>query len=739
MTLINIKNWYSKTVKGVDMLEFEQAALRLVLSFAFVTYYSAHLLNAQTINPVELQTFYYVICFIVIAISIMASIVMQKNKSVARRLLGTWLDIGSTTLCMYLTADISVVLIGVYLWVTFGNGFRYGNKYLYHTQILSLIGFAIAMQYGPYWKTHLTAGYGMFIMLVFLPLYVAKLIHRLHEATHKAEIAREKAAEASLAKTQFVANMSHEIRTPLNGIIGISTLFKTTPLNADQKDLLKTLDSSSKLLLSLLNNVLDFTKIEERKFTIEHIDFSAEEAVRDTLEIFRSQSVAKGIQVGVSISDSLHAVKGDAFVIRQVLANLMGNAVKFTEKGSVTISAISLQEDEYKVLVRFEVADTGVGIPTNKQSKVFDSFTQADSSTTRKFGGSGLGLTIAKHMVEAMGGSLQFQSTENVGSRFWFDLSLEKAATTNSKLDELAVVETQQAAINPLKFNNVAPLNPLNILVCEDESTNQKIITRLLSLPGHQVDIVENSDEMLDALENKQFDLVITDLNMAGMNGADALKLYRFTNPTDKNTRFILFTADATSTAREIADEAGFDGFLTKPIEAATLFSAIESILKLPPNTADLWLHNALNEPIEVESDLAEDNIALDLDTLKELEKIGAGDDLFMHRLLRNYLSDSVKLIYKIESAVKQKRYGELHDFCHALKGNSLSVGATKLAGITEQISQLTRSVNPAKTLEMLEILNTDFSNLTLAVEDYLRRPASKAIESTTNSLSRLN
>lgn len=731
MTLNSIRNWYKNSQSHCDPLELEQAATRLVIGTFFTLYLLTTLAIGKSISHGELIGFYCLVIFEIAATILLIVVSRAKHKSPARRLIGNWLDIIGTSTFLSLSGDIGVVLIGVYLWVTFGNGFRFGKKYLYHSQFISIIGFSIATLVNPFWAAHEPIIYGFSLMLIALPLYVAKLIERMHEAKDKAEKESIRAAEASLAKTQFVANMSHEIRTPLNGIIGISTLFKTTPLNTDQQDLLKTLDSSSKLLLSLLNNVLDFTKIEERKFTIEHIDFSAEEAVRDTLEIFRSQAASKGIQTGVSISDTLNAVKGDAFVIRQVLANLMGNAIKFTEKGSATLSAIKLQENDTHLTVRFEVADTGVGIPKDKQDKIFDSFTQADASTTRKFGGSGLGLTIAKHMVEAMGGNLQFQSTEGIGSRFWFDLTLEKSTENAVKdLTALTAPETDRAKSDAHTHvpNSAGTHKKLNILVCEDEVTNQKIITRLLSLPGHQVEIAENSDEMLDALERSQFDLVITDLNMAGMNGAEAMKLYKFTNPTDTNTRFILFTADATSGARQMATEAGFDAFLTKPIETVTLFNTIESILNLPANTANLWMENALSTPVKVESALDKNNTALDLNTLKELEKIGAGDDLFMHRLLRNYLSDSVKLIYKIETAVKQKHYGELHDYCHALKGNSLSVGAIKLAMTTESISKLSRSANMTQSTASLDSLNADFANLTLAVEDYLRRPVKKAI-----------
>ena len=713
-----IKSWFQIITSQCDQLELEQAGLRLLIAGLFFIYVAFNLFT----NPVKAHGidagFAYLGTFLILASVIYFSILYKKGRPVMRRLAGAWLDIVGTTLFMSLTSDIGVVLFGVYLWVTFGNGFRFGNNYLYHSQILSIVGFFITIQLSPYWQAHATVGYSMLVMLIVLPLYVAKLISRLNEAKLKAEEASQRAAKASLAKTQFVANMSHEIRTPLNGIIGIGTLFKSTPLNADQKDLLNTLESSSKLLLSLLNNVLDFTKIEERKFTIENVAFSAEEAVQDSLEIFRSQASSKGIQLGASVSNSLGTLKGDAFVIRQVLANLLGNAIKFTQLGSVTISATLLQDNAEKSTLRFEVADTGVGIPADKQHKIFESFTQADSSTTRKFGGSGLGLTIAKHMIEEMGGVLSFQSTENVGSRFWFELTLEKVIANYNQPDLTTLhAEQPQQVVNAWQTSQA-----LNILVCEDESTNQKIITRLLTLPGHQVEVVANADEMLDALEQKKFDLVITDLNMAGMSGIDALKLYRFTQPSDTATRFILFTADATISAREAATEAGFDAFLTKPIDAATLFSTIERILKLAPNTAESWMNKALYQHAEV-IEIVADEAHLDIATLTELEKVGANDELFMHRLLRNYLADSVKLIYKIETAAKQKLHGELYDYCHALKGNSLSVGAIQLAATTETIGKLNAKLSTSQTLALLANLNSDFSKLTLAIEDYLSQP----------------
>lgn len=726
--LASFKLWYKTAAKHCDPLELEQAVIRIAVGLAILCLIAYSYLS-NTLSDQEYVAFKIDFAFEFLSILLLLAIVKHKFNAVIRRLIGAWLDIGAASIFMALTADIGVMLVAVYLWVIFGNGFRYGKKYLYHSQAISLLGFLIATQSNPYWATHQTIAHSLIVMLIVLPAYVAKLIERMHEARNKAEIASIKAEQANLAKTQFVANMSHEIRTPLNGIIGISTLLKTTPLNSDQQDLLKTLESSSKLLLSLLNNILDISKIEERKFTVENIPFSVREAVTNTFDIFHSITDAKGIELNVSITDSLDLVKGDPFILHQVLANLVGNAVKFTDKGSVKISAIVMHDDTKDAMIRFSVADTGVGIPEAKQNGIFDSFTQADSSTTRKFGGSGLGLTIAKHMVEAMNGKLSFQSTEGEGSRFWFDLTLEKARPEQLPQN----ITTPKPASVVLDQNTQTPTahrsEILDILVCEDESTNQKIITRLLSLPGHRVEIVSGSDDMLDTLEHKKFDLVITDLNMAGMNGADALKLYRFTRPNDKETRFILLTADASTSAKQLADDAGFDAFLTKPIDAFTLFGSIERIFNLTPHTAERWIasnmgsnsqqDSTVNIPIKSEAH----NVSLDLNTLRDLESIGAGDDLFMPRLLRNYLADSAKQILKIELCAKQHKFSELHDYCHAFKGNSLSVGAVKLANIIEVTGKLNASNPASKILEALDNLNKEFTILTHEMENYLRRP----------------
>lgn len=706
--LDKMKIWFTDRVAKCDRVELEQSLIRLGIGLAILVYLIYRYLTHATLSHNDIIAFSILSVFLFLTLVLIGSILYSSKPSVVRRLAGAWVDQGGTTLFMALTGEVGVMVIGVYLWVIFGNGFRFGKKYLIHAQVLSVVGFTITTQVNPYWDEHEAISYSVMLMLLALPIYVSALIRRMNEA-------RQKAEEANAAKTRFVANMSHEIRTPLSGIVGISTLLKATPLNSEQRDLLGTLDSSSRLLVSLLNNVLDFAKIEDGKLAIEHTDFSVNSLLEETVKIFRSQAEAKNIRLDTHIAAAAGTLRGDPHRLQQVLANLVGNAIKFTEQGSVTLSLSILEENEHHRNVRFEVADTGVGIPTSAQGKIFESFTQADISTTRRFGGSGLGLTITKHLVEAMGGRLSFESAEGLGSRFWFDMPLEKAVQA----------QPGSAEIVPLPASRDASLeNTLRILVCEDDTTNQKILLRLLELAGHHISLAINGEELLDQLEQASFDLVIADLNMAGISGTDALKLYRFTRPDDTRTRFILFTADATLSARQAAKEAGFDAFLSKPVDASTLFGTIANLLGMPSTTAEDWLNtvmggsgSSLPAPVS-----AEMSAALDAATLRELEILGTGDALFVQRLLRNYLRDSGELLDKIEHAVKQKQYGALRDHCHALKGNSLSIGARGVFGRAETIDRAGPDELRFRGTAMVGLLRTDYAAARAAIEDYLSR-----------------
>jgi len=410
--------------------EHEQALVRVVIGVVLGSYL---LLNTNHSSGWIYASGAYLLvipAFMLAAFSIVACIIAWPQASPARRVIANAIDVVTLTFIMIVGEELTAPVFFIYLWVTFGCGFRYGARYLNISLLLSAVGFALVLGTSDYWAQNRALGIGLLGGMILLSLYVLVLIRRLHEAVERAEAANQ-------AKRTFVSSVSHELRTPLNAIIGMNDLLGTTTLNAEQAEMVGTLRGASRVMLSLIEDVLDFSKIEAGKITVKSVDFDLHSLLQSTLTIFSRQAAMKGLKLGVLVMPEVtHALRGDVYHLQQILVNLIGNAVKFTERGEVQLTVSSLIESQQSVRLRFTVRDTGIGIPLEDQKRIFESFAQAGTPSARKHRGTGLGTTIAKQIVELMGGTIGLESAPGAGSTFWFDLSLAKQSAADSTRPE---------------------------------------------------------------------------------------------------------------------------------------------------------------------------------------------------------------------------------------------------------------------------------------------------------------
>jgi two-component system sensor histidine kinase RpfC len=540
--------------------EHEQALIRIVFTTSFFIY----LFNVNTGSPSAIHVLEFLAGYILFSALLIAHLLRDPEKNKYRIALSIAADMSAATYGMLVTQESGSIFYGVYLWVIVGNGLRYGIPALLFSYGSSLAGFIAVITTNEYWLAHPRLSLGLLMPLILVPLYIKKLRNQLNQAL-------ESAKEANQAKTQFLAHMSHEMRTPLNGLIGVSDLLTVTPLNREQYDLVRTLNNSSKILQQLIENVLDFSKIESGKLESEKIDFDLHELVNNIVEMFQSQASEKRLHLSVRFTpDTPFALNGDAFHLLQIIINLVGNAIKFTNKGSVELRVGTIRQDGASAHLKFEIIDTGIGISLDAQKSIFERFTQADSSIARQYGGTGLGTTISRDLVRLLGGKIDVNSEVGIGSVFWFELPFGKQTLMNetsrpTSLDQLRVISIGIAQTErTVLANHLAGWR----VRFENEESVERFLSRL---------------NQMQFIQQKGVVVMCSPQNL-GMSAKDFAEKVSAANPNN-SISLILFNPDLQA---EVDDEhlgTGYTCLLRFPLDKTLLFNALHGVMTPRPTS----------------------------------------------------------------------------------------------------------------------------------------------------------
>jgi two-component system sensor histidine kinase RpfC len=739
-------------------------------------------------------------------------------------------DISAITIAMAGADEGGVPFVGFYLWVTVGNGFRFGPRFLLASYWLSLVGYGTLLLFVPFWVEHRAFSLGVLVMLGVVPLYVLVLLTRLTAQKDEAE-------QLSNAKSRFVANVSHELRTPLTGVFAVYDLLRSRKMTSDDRELVGMLGNAITTLKSSVDAVLMMSKLEAGAESTDRRPFNLWFFLQQLTAIVRPQSVAKGLAWRLDVEgDVPSVVVGDQEHLGHALGNLLNNAFKFTSRGSVTLRVSRVSHEH----VRFEVIDTGIGIPLEHQERLFERFVQVDTSATRRHGGTGLGTSIARDLIELMDGTIGVTSAPGQGSTFWIELPLKEArgglvtqdwaisrqvllvglvdsrlavmsrslktfglepivvradagnvpvldparffavilvmdaadAATfcESTLRERSSVacpwlvaapsysdiqrstllragtagllawpcpeESLAAVLGALRNRLESPtplpvsattagvVRPLHVLLADDNKSNQLLLSRILQDRGHSVVTAETGGAAFDVMSAGGIDLALLDLNMPDMSGPDVVKLFRAGSVGGAHLPIMILSADATLAAKRESMDAGADEFLTKPVVAATLLTAIERLVagadarrvepKLPAETTDASANSCA--PL------------VDPDRIQALSRIARGDVKFLDQYTNAAFSEVEQAIADLRIASAASNIRKARDALHIVEGTGASIGAVALVATCKAVRNYFTVPGDPECAGALAELSTTYALTKSTIIATLRHSADKVI-----------